>query len=414
MGLPEYFSTPNDYLGASINTPLLSSASPKHQKNLGNILVMVEEGPNDASVDKFKSKEEKSYNYTDGPASKSEFAPPVRLESLGSQFILGLLPLTRLYSNQPPEDWVKEELLTSALLRGYSTWTTSPRYANQAWQRIQPAATVKIGKTSLSIHAYDLLLARLNKATGDTQLCFSSNPDTANCRESEVSFSKTTLAKTGHTYQLADLAKSALRISIDNFLEENTWSAPNMVFPRLSKQLDHPQAALPLLIIIRPPHISPQHVEVLLQKLSLSYGVPNFYPDPAVIGRLWQTGIEKALENLELPWVSQVGGPDLKPEHFPSSTWLLNTTLELGPESSYAKENWMLPVKLNLSYSLEEVTPPDRSNYRSNNLAHLVSYSKKIAITPDTTINGPWVIALQNSAQITILELLHQHRTSND
>ena len=211
---------------------------------------------------------------------------------LGFQFVLGVFPLTRLYSLESPVILVEKELTTYLRELGYCVIRTTAEYARQVQSSLQARYVLSLSDVSLSATAYDLLFVRRLSVNGALNLGVLRDGQSAPVNL-QLDFSEGEFARSGFSHRLVALLQLSLRKAFRESL--------NILFVDFSRRDKLCASNFPG-IFIAAPELSPQ-VKNLYPKLE-----GDFRTGLAELG--WETEIQsrvisgylKALESEPVVW----------------------------------------------------------------------------------------------------------------
>ena len=232
--------------------------------------------------------------------------------SFGNQFVLGVVPLTRIYYQHGANSLLRELAIEILTQEGALVGETSPGNLRLAINTFRPQLIVKPKLVGLSSNAFDLLLARKVSVTGEVildvlgkNLDSNHEPVVLRHNRSPLSFDEFRSAAQAPVlaYAVEQSLDSALRPLIHAEIERMRE------FPRqYTGALDTSGTAPPSqpLLVIEPTQLSAQANQQVTsyfgQALSRSYGfdsVPAY--SSGVVSRLLNLGIQSGSSSLGIP-----------------------------------------------------------------------------------------------------------------
>lgn len=171
---------------------------------------------------------------------------------LGFQFVLGIIPLTRLYSLEPVGVLVEKELASTLRQSGFCVLNTSRKFAKQVQKASRARVVIELSAVESSAVAFDLLLIRRLSVSGSFLMRIYHSLDEAPV-EQIISISKGEFSRKGFSVQLVTLLRDAIQEEIEE-----------QVMPLVRhRKLRKKKCTLPFQgLYLAPPKLSNQVVEM--------------------------------------------------------------------------------------------------------------------------------------------------------
>ena len=231
---------------------------------------------------------------------------------LGFQFVLGVFPLTRLYSLEPTEVLVEKELTTYLRELGYCVYRTNAKHSKEVLVSHQARYVLRLSDVNLSATAYDLLFVRRLSVSGSMSLGVLRDLQVEPV-SLHLDFSQSEFAQSGFSYRLVALLQSALKTS---FRDDLDFLLTN--FPGREKRC---VGSFPG-IFIAPPSIS-KNVSEQYPKLEGDFktGLPALGWEAEIRSRV-MGGFIHTLESEPLVW------SDSSSQHNNCTQWRISSLIE--------------------------------------------------------------------------------------
>lgn len=214
----------------------------------------------------------------------------VEPETLGYQFVLGFLPLTRLYLEHGINASVEEATLAVLQEQGYAPFIVGKKSFARAVSVIRPRLILSTNVSDVSLHAYDLIFLRVLSLDGTLTVSrISSNGILANSYSLPIKEKR--YRKHAHAPAMASILEANLRNGMRELLADK----------RVGRQSRRPavvptKTTTPLVLLESPSSRFPMPLEIGKQ-IAESYGfreVPAF--SQAAVLRMVQRGLATGLD----------------------------------------------------------------------------------------------------------------------
>lgn len=226
-------------------------------------------------------------------------APPAETaehETLGHQYILGILPVTSLYVEQGSRDFAREAILEQLQLEGHDVLTAPPESAALALELFRPNHIIEPEINHLSASAYDVFLLRIASASADVRYSLL-RPDSSGAITVSASLpiaeNRRLIKKTARAPLLSALLDDVVRQTVTELLQNPVFAAAARRKRSIAAASDE------LLPVIAPPRLrSGLDLEMLRSTLAASYGfetVPAFSREEVL--RIVQRGLAQGIES---------------------------------------------------------------------------------------------------------------------
>lgn len=216
--------------------------------------------------------------------------PPVSPEILGYQFILGFIPMTRLYFEHGLNASVEEATLAVMQEQGYATFVVESGSFSRAVSAVRPRIILSTGVSDLSLHAYDAFFFRVLSLNGTLTVERLASSGAA-VGKYFVPLKEKRFRLQAHALALASVFESSLFAGMRELLSTH----------RVSRKSRKPVGSLPVsgkpLVFVESPSSQFEMPGQLGQQIADSYGfqgVPAY--SQAEVLRMVQRGLVSGLD----------------------------------------------------------------------------------------------------------------------
>lgn len=229
---------------------------------------------------------------------------------LGYQFVLGIIPVTRLYLERGTRSMIREQLADLLQLRGYDVVETGTLGLPTASAQFNPELILRVSEPApLSAKVYDTLFLRLIAISGAIKIqrlghASTERPLAINEITALIDETKPTLG--GHAPEVAAALEHSLQASLEpalDSLETNQLRATRLRPGLFTDPVppNRPASA----ILITPPRLETKLDADLGQQFALSYGFSSTPPlcDKS-LQRIVQLGIEQGVQSANRPAIT--------------------------------------------------------------------------------------------------------------
>ncbi|MCB0324843.1 MAG: hypothetical protein KDD69_14770 [Bdellovibrionales bacterium] len=212
-------------------------------------------------------------------------------DTLGYQFLLGLIPFTRVYLQHGAQSFAHEVLVELLREQGYTPAVVAHADRIAAASALRPALVLSLEIEGTSLHAFDAFFFRVLSLESDLTLERFDSTGSTVVQTKHLTAEESLYRRFGYGPALAALLRQKLR-------SELTTALQAMAPPTASRA--HPDATEPLVLVMLPALASTAG-ETLGQALADSYGYPNSEPyDSFAVRRILQRAIAASLREAGL------------------------------------------------------------------------------------------------------------------
>ena len=331
---------------------------------------------------------------------------PVR-ETIGHQYLLGMIPFTRLFLQHTKESLVIETALKLVGELGADPLVVARDHATKVAHHVQPRAIVAPSLSDLSIVAYDAFFFRLIRVSGTVNLRFlkieSDRGSLILEREVAMPIAMSQFRRRGHAAVLAYLTESELYAALQGPLERYLRSKKRS--RRQAQDLGKSISLSPM-IELRPVRVHTSIPQTSLQEIANSYGFGNAVTlSPLQVSRLLQRGFAAEAEHLGHPLVS-AHSQSAKVGLHGTRIWQLETALKdlsFGEHRDSGEKMLRLTVELSIIEPLRDI-----GSYP------LTSLTCTGTATRPTGVDGAWVVAVERLGREMAAHLFSYPRYLSD
>lgn len=322
--------------------------------------------------------------------------------SLGSQYMFGLFPFTRLYLEHGEQSLLLELLIDVLGEEGFSVGICRAQDAQTLAELTDTQLVIYPNIDELSVNAYDVLFIRILRIYGVLTLSYE-NKNLASVVGPRVDRREIKQ----RIYRSYGLAPRLARL-LERTLKEELRASVR-AYEQQHQRRKQPIVALsgnsPQVVVVALPEFSNTPAADLGAVLAKSYGFRNVEAyENGVIARLLQRGMVSALEDVGVITLSVISKDFItRPANVlrKSSVWHVATTIE---EVVIEEGSWFGPdsgVSLKLSFDLRE----QQADGRASSLLQAIC---RVSTELDFDVDGPWVRALERAAYDLTDELFNR------
>jgi len=220
-----------------------------------------------------------------------------RTSSLGHQYLLGILPFTRVFAQHGVSSFAEEVAGRILTERGYRV-VYVPRKTLARTLFEMPLSLIVAPRPEVRVNAFDLFVVRMAAISGEVACDFYSPSSLGLMRTGKGEVEESEYRKQAQAPVLADLLERSLRSGIEKCLRQ----APSLREARLEKTVSDAGPEVPATIWILAPEFSRPPAPTVGQRVAGSYGYDSVSPfSYATLLRLMQKGVSTELAQGDVP-----------------------------------------------------------------------------------------------------------------
>ncbi|GEM_PF-5549113 len=328
-------------------------------------------------------------------------------ETFGTQFVVGIFPLSQVYLQNSAQTMLQEVLISTLQQQGYEVVTSSPANLIEARSLFNPTLVIKPQLRDLNLSAYDALFLRVVKLSGGVSLSLfqtDSNEPSTPTKELRADLAQTWYRKSAFGPYLSFALKRELGRTVENLLSSlpKTRHAPPI------NQPTYPAGA-PSITILAPlfnPNSSSSIDPTLGKIVASSYGFDSEPPySPAQLARIFQRGLAQGAREggARVFSLLNTSQPSAASARSAPASWTLTSSLvEAKFKNSSAASG---ELQLTADFSLTESTIQGN---RSKTTRELARARCQTVVSAPRGVDGIWVQGLTEGASQLITALLNK------
>jgi hypothetical protein len=325
-------------------------------------------------------------------------------QRLGSQYFLGVFPLTGLYLQHDLDSLLIEKTISQLQALGYRSYIVNRRHLSAVSASLSPA--ISIAPTlDISLNAYDAFFFRILSAQGNLKIDYLA-PTGRVMHTENLAINKRQYRRTGFAPALSRVLENSLVESLGETLSrERSHYLPRA---RANAQFDTPtDSPSPLLLL--PVSLDQKLATKINNLIGSSYG---FKHSPAISSgatrRLIQRGLEYSASSSELPVAAEIPPLASQPEKvLPRNVhlWYLSSTVEqlsTGPSGQHPEN-----IQMSMLLTLHEQAPP--------NTQRIISLKRcQVSFPVVRGVDGYWAVTLERASAEIGKQFFNPHSSTTN
>ena len=230
-------------------------------------------------------------------------------KTLGYQFALSFIPVTRLYQQNSPTSSLIETAASVLQLAGYSPWVVSQNDLPAMANALQPNLIVEMNLIDFAVDAFDLFFLRRNRISGKLSVSFRSHSNVLAGRYKKPlikDFYDIKYQASGHVPALASLQQFTFSTVLKELLDNYNVTSYQGRLSNIPYKVNLTPSSTSL-TFIAPTVIEDIHIRNLGDSVRLSYGIndSSIYSSGS-LSRLFSRGMRHGLAKLGKPSATSI------------------------------------------------------------------------------------------------------------